>query len=697
MTIQNQDPTQVVKGCPCPESEPCADLFARAGVSYLTSEQQAAAATIADRHLLIAAAGSGKTSTMVGKVAHAILDRHCRPEQILVLAFNRKAAHELKERLGTRFPVDVRTLHALGLAIVSRVKGRPPKVEDDEDALLHRVLKQLVHHDAAFAEQWLLFRVFHHLPVRDPHQFRSHREWLSFVRTHGESQHGSYGFLTLRGELLPTQFEQAVANWLYLYGIDYLYTPLRSSCLQAMTGWLTGGRCAGRGIMRGGFRMPLMGRTGFWLEKQKRRIICLGACARPVRLVSSDIVVQHHEFQDASVFATLRRRLGLSLPVSLQPGMIRVLTALGYRMTSGQTDFLERFIRLARMNGIGPQALLDRAHEVSDHARAGLHAPMLARLLSAYQAALDAHDSIDFEGMLHRAADALDDDRYRHPYIHILVDEFQDTSRGGLRLLKSLLSQNSFCTLFAVGDDWQSIYRFAGAVPDVLSRFEHHFGPAVINHLTATFRFDQSVADLASRFVQANPAQLRKQVRARPVAERASVTLASYASAPHMYALCEMCLNDIVAGLSSDVSSSCGPSPSKTTVYLLGRYQHQRPRQLERWRCRFPQLDIQYLTVHSAKGLEADMVIVLGLHTGRYGFPSQVPDDPLMELVKPDLETFPDAEERRLFYVAITRCRQRVYLLSSAHRPSPFVAELLKDGAPHDVLSSVQREPYGML
>jgi len=312
---------------------------------------------------------------------------------------------------------------------------------------------------------------------------------------------------------------------------------------------------------------------------------------------------------------------------------------------------------------------------------------MLAQLLAAYDAALQSAGSIDFEGMLHCAADHIDAWHYRHHYRLILVDEFQDTSHAGLRLLKSLLAQNRACKFFAVGDDWQSIYRFAGAVPDVLSRFDQHFGATVVNHLTATFRFNQSIADVASRFIQINPAQLKKIVQARPADGNASVILARYGSPQHMFALCEASLIDTITTLS-------GPDKQGVvSVYILGRYQHQQPPQLEQWQKRFTSLTIEFQTVHAAKGLEADVVIVLGLQDGRHGFPSQIRDDPLIALVMPAPESFPHAEERRLFYVAITRGRRRVYLLADVHQPSPFVRELEEQAGAGVVRPSGQASP----
>ena len=204
-----------------------------------------------------------------------------------------------------------------------------------------------------------------------------------------------------------------------------------------------------------------------------------------------------------------------------------------------------------------------------------------------------------------------------------------------------------------------------------------YFGTRVVNHLTATFRFDQSIADVARKFIQVNPAQLRKHVHARTACTKPSVVLGYYTATPHMFVLCETCLHDSVATFIRDAGEQQNTPERMMSVYVLGRYQHQRPPDLRRWQQRFPQLDIQYQTVHSAKGLEADIVIVLGLEVGRYGFPAQMPDDPLISLVMPAVERFPDAEERRLFYVALTRSRYRVYLLADLHRPSSFVTELI--------------------
>ena len=118
-------------------------------------------------------------------------------------------------------------------------------------------------------------------------------------------------------------------------------------------------------------------------------------------------------------------------------------------------------------------------------------------------------------------------------------------------------------------------------------------------------------------------------------------------------------------------------------VYFIGRYHHNCPAHLHEYTRRFPGLTCRYDTAHSSKGQEADFVIVLDVNDGRWGWPSQIEDDPLLQLVLPDEEPYPFAEERRLFYVAVTRARHHTYILSDICAPSVFVQEML-DGRHKD-------------
>ena len=120
-----------------------------------------------------------------------------------------------------------------------------------------------------------------------------------------------------------------------------------------------------------------------------------------------------------------------------------------------------------------------------------------------------------------------------------------------------------------------------------------------------------------------------------------------------------------------------GGSPSK--VMILGRYNHlQDGLPWSKMKTQFQTLSISFKTVHSAKGMEADYVIVVGLSSGRFGFPSEIEDDPILNLVLSKAEEYDHAEERRLFYVALTRAKEEVHLIADYAEPSGFISEILE-------------------
>jgi len=293
----------------------------------------------------------------------------------------------------------------------------------------------------------------------------------------------------------------------------------------------------------------------------------------------------------------------------------------------------------------------------------------VCKLIAEYEKRLAAAGALDFEDMIIKAAQYADSGKFQHQWRLILVDEFQDISRARANLLTGLLKHSPGCKLFAVGDDWQSIYRFAGSDIGIFTNFAENFGKTATNFLTQTFRSNQGIATVAAEFIQENSAQVRKFVFAVDDTMKETVAIIRVEKRDHVPAQIRSCLENIAA--------TARDSQTRRAVYLLGRYNHQYPAALKEWREEFKEwLNLDFKTVHSSKGLQADYVILLGLQGGKLGFPSLIADDPLLELVMPQPEAYPHAEERRLFYVALTRARLRVYLLVSKYLPSCFAEEL---------------------
>ncbi|HFS5792973.1 TPA: DNA helicase IV [Citrobacter werkmanii] len=318
---------------------------------------------------------------------------------------------------------------------------------------------------------------------------------------------------------------------------------------------------------------------------------------------------------------------------------------------------LDRWVSLMRMHG-GAQAemIANAPEEIRDLFSKRIK--LMAPLLKAWKSALKDENAVDFSGLIHQAIVILEKGRFISPWKHILVDEFQDISPQRAALLAALRKQNSQTMLFAVGDDWQAIYRFSGAQLSLTTAFQQNFGEGDRCNLDTTYRFNSRIGEVANQFIQQNPHQLTKPLNSLMTGDKKAVTL-----------LDENQLDLLLDKLSGFVKT-------EERILVLARYHHLKPTSLEKAATRWPKLQLDFMTIHASKGQQADYVIVVGLHEGNDGFPAPARESIMEEALLPPVEDFPDAEERRLLYVALTRARHRVWLLFNKETPSCFVDEL---------------------
>lgn len=319
---------------------------------------------------------------------------------------------------------------------------------------------------------------------------------------------------------------------------------------------------------------------------------------------------------------------------------------------------LDRWVSLMRMHG-GSQAemIAGAPEEVRD--LFSKRVKLMAPLLKAWKTALKDENAVDFSGLIHQAINILDKGRFVSPWKHILVDEFQDISPQRASLLAALRRQNTQTTLFAVGGDWQAIYRFSGAQLSLTTAFNHYFGEGDCCALDTTYRFNSRIGEVANGFIQQNPHQLTKPLNSLIAGDKKAVTL-----------LAEDKLDDLLDKMSGYVKR-------EQRILLLARYHHLKPAALEKAATRWPHLQLDFMTIHASKGQQADYVIILGLQDGDDAFPASARESIMEQALLPQPEDFADAEERRLLYVALTRARLRVWLLFNKEQPSPFV-DMLK-------------------
>ncbi|MEY8199887.1 MAG: UvrD-helicase domain-containing protein, partial [Colwellia sp.] len=304
---------------------------------------------------------------------------------------------------------------------------------------------------------------------------------------------------------------------------------------------------------------------------------------------------------------------------------------------------------------------------------------LLKPILSAYQQHLTYHDEIDFEDMINKALMYVQTGKFKSPWRYIMVDEFQDISEPRARLVKALRDNNKKCSVFAVGDDWQAIYRFSGADVTLTTGFCDYFGVTTQSALDQTFRFNNQIGKVATDFISKNPAQINKTITSLKQVNAPAVSLLKRDNCQFrsrkttlIDEMANGAIDDVLAAISVKV---CEP----VTVYLLARFWFLLPSNIDLHRLnnQYPLLTIETQSFHASKGKEADYVIIVGLKKGVHGFPSEKTTPALLDALLAKKETFAYAEERRLFYVALTRARDRVYIIADMTESNYFVKELV--------------------
>jgi len=544
-------------------------LFDTLEAHPLTDKQCKACIVTDNSNLVLAGAGCGKTSVMLGRCAYLLASKQAQDDDILLLAFAKDAAQEMRTRLADKLPeasIKVHTFHALGLDIIRQVEGKAVKISNLAS---------------------------------------SEKAKTSFFKTQ------------LSAHLENDEYLQLFSYFCYAYLTwqDAKFAELTDTKQQAEIDKII----AGKG--------------------QFKTVLTL--------LIELVMLYKNYKAEPA------RNNSGKQL--------VQTLAALG-----------------------------------SEHL-AVITIDIIMPLLDDYLSHLNERGEIDFDDMIAKAADYVRTGKYKAPWRHILVDEFQDISQGRANLIKLLQQQQEDCKLFCVGDDWQAIYQFAGSDIDVTTQFQSYFGRAQQLPLDTSFRFHDQISAVATRFIMQNPAQLTKQLTTFQQAKKPGVVIGYYVEASKGKKKVKLeAIPNGNAKMKNNINISESPTQaelldeqvakiatlkiakSKYSVLILARFNYQLPdkKQLAIWQNAYENLTISAMTVHSSKGQEAQQVIVLGMESGQFGFPSEKPVFPLTQLLQPSKENYAHAEERRLFYVALTRAKKGVYLCCSRDKPSCFITEL---------------------
>ena len=619
----------------------------------LTDEQAEAIATDEDVTLVLAGAGTGKTKIIVGKVAHLVRTEGVSPNDILVLAFNRKAAIEIVDRLsGDLSTAQVHTFHAFGRRVIADIENVKPTLEEESKlpAILKDILNELLS-DPQQSDAAANFIASYHGAYKTVFAFDTQNEYDVYIR--------SVDLKTLSGVRVKSFEEMEIANYFTKHSVKFCYERPYEKRTET--------------------REYRQYHPDFFLPDYDIYIEhhALDKCDRPPRgwkgykervewhrrthkkYGTKLIETYSWQHQEGILLSELRTRLESEDVQFERVSQRDLVLQLARQLIEWLARLMAKFLNHVKTNQLSSDELLTRSSERGTLRRDKAFLEIFEQVRTRYEQRLKAEGKLDFHDLINRAAQYISEGSWNTSFQYVLVDEFQDISAGRMKLLKALRRNDT--AYFLVGDDWQSINRFAGSDVGLVRNCDNYLGNVAKRTLSQTFRFGDGILKPSTVFVKQNPEQTQRTLTSVSSAEDKGITIVSD--------------NNPATGLQrarEDIEASArGKGHS---VLVLGRYkfsedllQRKSPRE-------------NFSTVHGAKGREADYVIVLDLKDGRWGFPSRIENNSLLDLVLPPVSevAYPFAEERRLFYVAMTRARIGAYLVTDSTRPSAFVRELQK-------------------
>ncbi len=648
----------------------------------LTRRQRQAIIVDEKRCLVIAGAGTGKTATIIGKIGFLIKSGKAKPEEILGIAYNNKAAKEMKARVQEKIGSDVKigTFHSIGKEILdqSGYPSRPHEFIDQEEKLLsfmNLILKHCLKTED-FGNLYSQYFKNHEFPnIDEVRDFKTMSEYANWLR--------SNKLLTLNREIVKSHGELLIANFLFRNGINYKYeanyAPANSMppprhyrpdfCLPEHKIYIEY-----FGIDENGNTAEFVPSTQYHKAmKWKHKIHERGR----TKLVP----LYFHQKRKGNLLESLETQL-LRLGVNFNPiskdQLFQAINSSGRnrRFLELVKRFLDQYKE--RKNTVNVRKLRDEVD--ANDKRTLLFLDIFEMLLHAYQEELKkiGEGEIDFGDMISEATELVSQNPKLSPYKYIIIDEFQDISEGRYGLINAFLRQNPKTKLFCVGDDWQAIYQFAGSDHKIMTGFAQRFGKATTLKLDLTFRYNDKIAEVSEKFVTKNPSQIRKNIRTNIPKETPQVFVHWHADSP------ADALQETMQAIHAEYAITAD------SLLILSRYRHNKieGKDLDELKQRWGGGKIEQHTIHAAKGLEADFVIVTDIQSGDYGFPSEFQDDPILQLMLSESDKFPYGEERRLLYVALTRAKKQSHLICDSTEPSRFALELVEDEYPIQITSN---------
>ena len=664
-------------------------------LSALNDKQREAVISENKRLLVLAGAGSGKTKTLLQKLIYLIEEKGVSPSKILAITFTKNATNEMLDRLiisadstgeyekqlfdkrKTKIEKDkerflqqkkhkwidgltVKTFHSFCYSVLRndgvnecdnkfRIIGDEKK--DGEDELSKHVAPETV------------FEVFHKILIENcentEYLLKLKRYILDYIvdKIHLKKDDNNFfskdgkHFTTLDGTKVRSKSEQFIADWFYRHSIKYEYEPELN-------------------VKDFSFH------PDFFVPEANLYLEHISDISYPTKAKEEQfqkgklLLVKTFDSmtKDSALFNhTLNKVIKNRLPSDYQKS-----TCLNYREEfnhyhSDVKDFIQQVIRVTDMIKV-ENILIDTVLQNAlkdQHERIRNFYELAIPIVKGFIDYCTNKSYLDFNDLISKSTSLFlhHDDvihKYRNKFEYILVDEFQDVNNLQVELIKLLLTNKT--QLFCVGDDWQSIYGFRGSNVNYIVEFEKHFDNAESIKLNLNYRSTQNIVGASNEVIKHNKFKVDKDVQASKMSEH-KIVVFSGNNLEENIQFCSEKVNELLKdGINNDEILFLYRRNKMFSPYF-NFFKGEGTR-------------VQGKTIHASKGLEAKVVFIIGLTEGNGGFPDIWLEDRIFQIIKKANHDVLMEEERRLFYVAITRAKDKLFLITEKGNESSFLKEI---------------------
>lgn len=609
------------------EIEKTKDILDNINGYPLDIEQRKGVITDEDSYLICAGAGSGKTLTMIGKIRYLIERKKVNPKDILCISFTNFTTASLKKAIKkqTKYNIDVYTFHKLGLEII---KKSGLKVNITSEKTLEKIIEKYFNEEL-LVNRTALYDFVTNCLLLEPIKFKE--------------------------SIINNDEETLIENYLYFNNIDYEYK---------LIGTYKQNKIYVFSLIKYNIYIK------YYKIYDEDNNLNISNYLNDIEITRNFLrgkvlELYSYHFKDGTIYNVINNFFKKN-NIKIEKTRINEI----YNIFLCQNYFnkiIITFINMFKSKAYPYQKFdeiemkINKIKNKMERGKLIIILKIIKKIYYNYQLYLIQNNELDFNDMILKSTDLIENLDVPVNYKYIIIDEYQDTSFGRYELIKAIKEQNN-CKLIAVGDDFQSIYRFTGCDVNMFLNFKNYFSNSKILYLTNTYRNSSELIKVAGDFIMKNEYQIKKQLYSKKSLYK-PIKIYLYKSKREIHNL----LNKI----------------KEKEIFALGRNNSDinffKDFEIIDNKIKYLDKNITFMSIHKSKGLESEAVIIVNLEDKPLGFPSKIEEDLLINYLNNIKETYPFDEERRLFYVALTRTKGNVYLFTPLKNKSPFVSEIIKD------------------